>query len=248
MENLGRGPRESCRYPIRILRDVEHEAMIELDFTEAAFATLASEYHSRKQLAEQQVVEWKWASWRVFYQKPLELERGGYAPGRMLKQKPSETNNCVEYGFDHERRILVERRYTEGVGFYEIFLKWSETLIESAVYDCAPDKKPINIEFVELVEGKAVRSISSAVNGCSIERYIWTGLQLTTVHQDTKERVNSETPELLPNYIAKCEYDDAGVLQRITRSFYDRTDASQIVSVTTPFERIGKRIRRKMYG
>lgn len=222
--------------------------MIELDFAEAAFATLASEYHSRKQLAEQQVVEWKWASWHVFDQKPLALERCGYAPGRMLKQKPAETNDCIEYGFDHERRILVERQHTEFIGFYETFRKWSETLIESVHYDYAPDKKPINIEFVELKEGKAVRSISSAVNGCSIERYIWTGSQLTTVHQVTAERVDSETPELLPNYIATCEYDASGVLQRITRSFYDRTDESQVVSVTTPFERIGKRIRRKMYG
>jgi len=220
--------------------------MIELSFAEFAFAALATEFDLRKKIAEQQVVKWKWASSHVFDPKPLYLERNGYAPGRMLKQKPSEANGCVEYGFDVRRRIAVERSYNE-VGFYETFLKWSETLIESAHYDCGPDKDPINVEFIEVEAGKVVRSISSAVNGCCIENYHWMGSQLVAVHQATAERTDSGTPKPVLNCIIKCEYSDSGVLQRITRSFCDRTAESRIASVTTPFERVGNRIRRKMY-
>ena len=221
--------------------------MVDLIFAEAAFASLASEYKVRKQLAEQLVVRWKWASSTVFTLTPMSLERRGYAPGRLLKQKPPETNDCIEYGFDQDGRISVERQHNE-FGFSETFQKHSDTLIESVHYDYKPDKNPINIEFVVLEDGKAKRSVCSAMNGCSIEEYEWTDSLLTTVVQFTAERVGNETPALLRNYIAECEYDGAGVLQRITRSFYDQTDETTIDSVTTPFERVGKRIRRRMYG
>jgi len=221
--------------------------MIDLAFSEAAFASLAPEYESRKKLAEQLVVEWKWASWKVHSLEPLYLERCGYAPGRILKKKPECTDNRVEYGFDQAGRIAVERQHRQ-FGFYETFQKHSDTIIESAHYDYGTGNKPIKITFVTVEDDKAVRSVSSAVNGCCIEEYTWTNSLLTTVVQFTAERVGNETPVLLRNYVAECEYDDSGRLQRIKRSFYDPDDQSTIISVTTPFERVGKRIRRKLYG
>lgn len=218
--------------------------MINLDTTEAAFAVLATEYDSRKQLAEQQVEEWKWATWHVFDPKPLYQERTGYAPGRLLKKEPSEKLNCMEYGFDQEGRIVVARQYSD-FGFYETFYQWSACLIESAHFDCAADKKPLKIELVKLKDGKAVRSVSSGANGCCVETYAWTGSQVTTIHQSTEWRVADETPELKPNYVAVCEHDDAEVLQRISREWFDGTPAMLVVREDVPFERVGKRIRRR---
>lgn len=218
--------------------------MLELSITETAFAGLAAEYHSRKELAEQQVVEWKWESWHMFNPKPLYFERSGHAPGRPLKLKPTDKNNRIEYGLDEERRIVVTRQYNQ-FGFYETFYKYAPRWIESAHFDCHAAKEPINIELVELEEGKAVSATSSAVNGCSTETYERTGTQVTTIHQATAERIADKTPELLPNYVAACEYDDAGKLQRVTRTWFDRSPAMLVISTDTPVERVGKGIRRR---
>src|ERR1700689_4386671 len=66
--------------------------------TESAFSKLGGEYLARKKFSEGKVREWKWASWCWYEIQPLYFERHGWAPGRTLREPPSNPDKRVECG------------------------------------------------------------------------------------------------------------------------------------------------------
>ena len=90
--------------------------MVDLVFAEAAFASLASEYEVRKQLAEQLVVQWKWASSTVFALTPMSLERRGYAPGRLLSTRATQNalaETAVVRKVQNQHSLLLPQRFQQ---------------------------------------------------------------------------------------------------------------------------------------
>jgi hypothetical protein len=211
---------------------------------EVAFSKLGVEYFARKKISEGAVSEWKWASWCWFEVQPLYFERHGWAPGRTLRQTPTKRDGRVECGFDEMGRLAVERQYNE-FGFYETFYDWSAKPIEVAHFDYSPEKKPINIILVEMDHERAVASFTSAIRGFTREEYKWVGPLVHEVDVHYAKRDNGKLSALRPWHIAKAQYDDAGVLQRVELVWPLAPPERPKPTVELMFERRGTRIWRR---
>jgi hypothetical protein len=211
---------------------------------ESGFSMLGDEYLSRKEFSERTVCDWKWASWCWFELRPLHFERHGWAPGRTLRQAPTNRNGRVECGFDRMGRVAVERQYNEH-GFYETFYDWSAEPIEVTHYDYSPEKKPINLVLVEMDGDRAVTSFKSAIRGFIREEYSWVGAKVREVNVFHAKRDDGTLSPLRRWHTAKAHYDEAGILQRVELLWPPAPPERPEESVELMFERRGKRIYRK---
>jgi hypothetical protein len=209
---------------------------------ERAFTHLSDEYKFRKALSEKSVQEWRWSTSPRFDPRPLHFERMGHAPGRQLRREPPDRNGRVCCGIDEQNRVVVEMEFNE-FGFYETFYNWTTRPVQAAHYDYAPEKKAINLLFVDFVDGRAVSSETSAIHGFSREQYEWSGDRVVTVLRDHAKRECGRLDPVARQHVTTIEYDADGKVLRIV----DKWPPSPLTGPTEVAELIFERRGRKIY-
>ena len=210
---------------------------------ESAFESLASEYPFRKKLAENQVLEWHWATFTWFDLRPLHFERCGIRPGRRLRRAPADRYGRNYYGLDQKGRVVVERDFNE-FGFYETFYNWNCHSVEVVHFDYGPEKKPINFMMVRYSENRPTSSSTSAIASYQYENYRWNGDLISQVDLHVAERRQGSLEKLRLWHTAHATYDDKRVLQRVELHWPTDLQRDANDSAEVKFERRGKRIYR----
>lgn len=211
---------------------------------EAAFAKLHTQYRSRKKAAEGMVHEWKWATASRYDLRPLYFERHGWAPGRTIRQIPSDKNGYVSYGIDSSGAVMVERQFNE-FGCYESFFTRTSDTVDIAHFHYIPDKLPICLIRVKFLGGNPIASFHAAIGGFDEETYKWDGPRVSEVHVRHAKRDEGILSPLKAWHVAQATYDSHGVLQRVELIWPREAPGQSAPSVELMFERRGSRIFRR---
>jgi hypothetical protein len=134
------------------------------------------EYASLKAECEREVVQWRWASWRMFAETPYQIERNRSGRGRWLSEDAAPPDGAIEYGFDARGRVVVQRQLVVVKGWpdahYETFLRYDAGGIDGTHYGYRP-KEPINVTRVTVETGRVTRFERLAKHGHTIETYAY---------------------------------------------------------------------------
>jgi hypothetical protein len=137
----------------------------------AEFEKVGRPYAAKSKDAVARVTRWEWTKYRPRVSlTPLEAERSGEEPGKVLAAEPKKKSEVVQSGFDDEGRLLLYRSWPSfGTKPYETFVEYGKD--QAVAYRFDLQRKVVGLDRYALRNGRVERHISASKFAVRLERF-----------------------------------------------------------------------------
>lgn len=199
------------------------------------FRHLKDEYSFLKKKCERNVRVWRWAKNPRHDPRPFWYERNRWKAGRLLPNPPQRPNGYYEYGYDASGNLLVVRQLVFSEPrrhwFHETFFTREGNIVESAHFDYAPDKKPVNLIRSTYRNNQIILWESCAQRGNTRERYLWDEQHIILIEIDhISLRDERQFIEPLPWQRVEIRYNEQNLVEEIVEHYIKHPEQPEEVS------------------